>query len=82
MGLKRPALLFDLAFPSRVHGQMSRFQMQAIAHDDDAVEGLAEARKVPGDELGGGRLSEFSKTERGRESSLSAAHGLGGLGPG
>ena len=34
-----------------VGGQMSRFQVHAIAHDDDAVEGQPRLGAVPGDEL-------------------------------
>ena len=34
-----------------VGGQMPRFQVYAIAHDDDAVEGQPRFGAVPGDEL-------------------------------
>jgi len=39
-----------------VGGQMPRFQVHAIAHDDDAVEGQPRLGAVPGDELVDGVL--------------------------
>jgi hypothetical protein len=38
------------------YGQMSRFQVDAIADDHDAVEGQPRFRAIPGDELVDGIL--------------------------
>ena len=35
----------------RIGGQMPRFQVHPIAHDDDSVEGQTRLGAVPGDEL-------------------------------
>ena len=40
---------------------MPRFQVHAIAHDDDAVEGQPRLRAVPGDELVDGVLIDAAR---------------------
>src|SRR6266566_7657316 len=47
-----------------VGGQMSRFQVHAIAHDDDAVEGQPRLGAVPGDELVDGVLVDSARSWR------------------
>ncbi len=42
-------------------GQMPRFQVHAIAHDDDAVEGQPRLGAVPGDELVDGVLVDSAR---------------------
>jgi len=44
-----------------VGGQMPRFQVHAIAHDDDAVEGQPRLGAVPGDELVDGVLVDSAR---------------------
>jgi hypothetical protein len=47
-----------------VGGQMPRFQVHAIAHDDDAVEGPPRLGAVPGDELVDGVLLDSARRRR------------------
>ena len=47
-----------------VGGQMPRFQVHAIAHDDDAVEGQPRLGAVPGDELVDGVLVDSARSWR------------------
>src|ERR1700739_3578484 len=47
-----------------VGGQMPRFQVHAIAHDDDAVEGQSSLGAVPGDALVDGGLVHSARSWR------------------
>src|SRR5437016_1160434 len=47
-----------------VGGEMPRFQVHAIAHDDDAVEGQPRLGAVPGDELVDGVLVDSARSLR------------------
>jgi len=47
-----------------VGGQMPRFQVQAIAHNDDSVKGQPRLRAVPGDELVDGVLVDSARSWR------------------
>ena len=47
-----------------VGGQMTRFQVHAIAHNDDAVESQPRLGAVPGDELVNGVLVDSARSWR------------------